>query len=70
MKYDIHELSDKLSHINKELNHIDRDEIIKKYGTYLDSKQDVLQLYLLFIFFGLFDESIRLSMRMKEYDID
>ena len=70
MKYDIDQLSNQLSHIKEELNHIDRDETIKKYGTYLDSKQDVLQLYILLIFFGLFDESIRMSMRMKEYDID
>ena len=70
MKYDISKLSHKISNIENELNKLDRDETIKKYGTYLDSKQEIIQLYLLFVFFGLFDESIRMSMTMHEYSLD
>mgnify|MGYP003328456643 CR=1 FL=1 len=37
----------------KDLKDIERNELIKKYGTFLDSKQEVIQLYLLFMFFGV-----------------
>ena len=53
MKFDIDKLSSKLHKIDKDLKDIERNELIKKYGTFLDSKQEVLQLYLLFMFFGV-----------------
>lgn len=53
MKFDIDKLSSTLDKVEKDLHKIDLDENIKKYGTFLDSKKDVLQLYMLFIFFGI-----------------
>ena len=69
MKYDINELSSKLNKVDKELKEIEIEEKIKKYGTFLDSKKDIIQLYVLFIFFGLHGEVIR-NLPMKEYDVD
>lgn len=34
------------------------DEKIIKYGTFLDSKKELLQLYILFIFFGIHKDII------------
>ena len=53
MKFDIDKLSSKLHKIDKDLKDIERNELIKKYGTFLDSKQEVIQLYILFMFFGV-----------------
>tara|TARA_B100000700_G_C14632677_1_gene663562 strand:+ start:429 stop:638 length:210 start_codon:yes stop_codon:yes gene_type:complete len=69
MKYDINELSSKLEKVDKELKEIEIEEKIKKYGTFLDSKKDIIQLYVLFIFFGLHGEVIQ-NLPMKEYDVD
>ena len=69
MKYDINELSSKLDKVDKELKEIEIEEKIKKYGTFLDSKKDIIQLYVLFIFFGLHGEMIQ-NLPMKEYDVD
>ena len=69
MKYDINELSSKLNKVDKELKEIEIEEKIKKYGTFLDSKKDIIQLYVLFIFFGLHGEVIQ-NIPMKEYDVD
>ena len=69
MKYDINELSSKLDKVDKELKEIEVEEKIKKYGTFLDSKKDIIQLYVLFIFFGLHGEMIQ-NLPMKEYDVD
>ena len=69
MKYDINELSSKLEKVDKELKEIQVEEKIKKYGTFLDSKKDIIQLYVLFIFFGLHSEVIQ-NLPMKEYDVD
>lgn len=69
MKYDINELSSKLNKVDKELKEIEIEEKIKKYGTFLDSKKDIIQLYVLFIFFGLHGEVIQ-NLPMKEYDVD
>ena len=51
--FNIDKLSSKLNKIDKELKDIERDELIKKYGTFFDSKYEVLQLYVLFMFFGV-----------------
>ena len=69
MKYDINELSSKLNKVDKELKEIEIEEKIKKYGTFLDSKKDIIQLYVLFIFFGLHGEVIQ-NLPMQEYDVD
>jgi len=66
MKFDIHALSSKLNKVDTELKKIDlesdiEDNIetkIKKYGTFLDSKKEMAQLYILFIFFGLHGDII------------
>ena len=69
MKYDINELSSKLNKVDKELKEIEIEEKIKKYGTFLDSKKDIIQLYVLFIFFGIHGETIQ-QIPLTEYDVD
>ena len=70
MKFDIEALSAKLNKIDKELKEIDAEEKIKKYGTFLDSKGDIVQLYLLFMFFGMHSDIIQQFPVTKEYDLD
>jgi len=74
MKFDINELSSKLNKVDKELKEIDNEEKIKKYGTFLDSKKEIIQLYVLFIFFGIHGDTIQnLPMNdytMREYSVD
>ena len=53
MKFDIDKLTSKLNKVDKDLRQIELDEKIKKYGTFLDSKKEILQLYMLFMFFGV-----------------
>ena len=59
MKFDIDALSSKLNKVDKELKEIDNEEKIKKYGTFLDSKKEIVQLYVLFIFFGIHGDIIQ-----------
>ncbi len=68
MKYDINKLSSKLHKVENELKKIKREEIINKYGTFFDSKQEVLQLYMLFMFFGVHCDVIREL--PTDYDVD
>ena len=70
MKYDIDALSAKLNKIDKELKEIDAVEKIKKYGTFLDSKGEIIQLYLLFMFFGVHGDIIQRFPVTEEYDPD
>ena len=70
MNYDINKLSAKINKVKKELNDIDTDNKIKKYGTFLDSKEDIIQLYILFIFFGIHKEIIYKFPITQEYDLD
>ena len=71
MKFDIHALSSKLNKVDTELKKIDLepesdiDNKIKKYGTFLDSKKEMAQLYILFIFFGLHGDIISQMPRAK-----
>ena len=51
MKYDINELSSKLNKVDKELKEIEVEEKIKKYGTFLDSKKEIIQLYVLLLIY-------------------
>ena len=83
MKYDILALTSTLNKVTTELKNIDLqpaidetiDRKIKKYGTFLDSKKEMAQLYILFIFFGLHGDIISQmptanSRSMSEYDPD
>ena len=70
MKYDIEALSLKLNKIDKELKEIDAEEQRKKYGTFLDSKGDIIQLYILFMFFGIHGNIIQHFPVTEEYDPD
>jgi hypothetical protein len=77
MKFDINALSLKLNKVDKELKEIDNEEKIKKYGTFLDSKKEIVQLYILFIFFGIHGDIIQQfpfhsqgGYSMTEYDQD
>ena len=85
MKFDIHALSSKLNKVDTELKKIDQEpesdieNKIKKYGTFLDSKKEMAQLYILFIFFGLHGDIISQMPRsmipsskykLNEYDPD
>jgi hypothetical protein len=57
-KYDLDKLTTTLNSVERELKTIDVDEKIKKYGTFFDSKYEVLQLYVLFMFFGVHIDTI------------
>ena len=70
MKFDIEALSAKLNKVDKELKRMDEDEKIKEYGTFLDSKQEIIQLYLLFMFFGINGDVIQQFPVTQEYDPD
>ena len=70
MKFDIEALSAKLNKIDKELKEIDAEEQRKKYGTFLDSKGEMAQLYMLFIFFGLHSDIIQQFPVTEGYDPD
>ena len=56
--FDIDKLTKTLDNVEKEMKTIDDDEKIKKYGTFFDSKYEVLQLYILFMFFGVHSDII------------
>jgi len=70
MKFDIEALSAKLNKVHKELKEIDDVEQRKKYGTFLDSKEEIIQLYILFIFFGIHGDIIQQFPVTQEYDPD
>ena len=48
------------------------EEKIKKYGTFFDSKKEMLQLYILFIFFGIHEDIIKQfpDKYLRYYDVD
>ena len=70
MKFDIAALSSKLNKIDKELKEIDAVEQRKKYGSFLDSKEEIVQLYILFMFFGIHGDIIQQFPVTEEYDPD
>lgn len=70
MVFDINFLNDKLNKIKETSKQLDQEEKIKKYGTFLDSKQDIIQLYLLFMFFGVNYHTIEKFPEPSEYDLD
>ena len=70
MSFDIDALSSKLDKIKKTSKQLDLDEKLKKYGTFLDSKQEIVQLYLLFMFFGINQHTIEHFPVTESYDPD
>ena len=70
MKFDINALTSKLNKVDKELREIDNEEKRKKYGTFLDSKEEMVQLYILFMFFGVHGDIINQFPVTQEYDPD
>ena len=70
MKFDINALTSKLNKVDKELREIDNDEKRKKYGSFLDSKQEMAQLYILFIFFGIQSDIVRYFPVSQDYNPD
>ena len=70
MKYDLSKLSAKLDKVEQLSKNIDTQEKINKYGTFLDSKKDIIQLYVLFIFFGMHEDVIQLLPEPVEYPVD
>lgn len=73
MSFNLTQLTDQLNRVKQQSKQLDRDELIRKYGTFLDSKKEIVQLYLLFFVFGvdwnLLTKEGSLS-SMTEYDPD
>lgn len=67
-KFDLDKLTNTLNSVEKELKCIDDDEKIKKYGTFFDSKYEVLQLYILFMFFGVHSDIINQLPDLNNYN--
>ena len=70
MKFDINALTSKLNKVDKELREIDNEEKRKKYGSFLDSKEEMVQLYILFMFFGVHSDIINQFPVTQDYDPD
>ena len=56
--FDIDKLTKTLDNVEKEMKTIEDDDKIKKYGTFFDSKYEIVQLYILFMFFGVHSDII------------
>ena len=75
-EFNLEALSSKINRCKQELKKIDTEEKIKKYGTFFDSKQEIIQLYLLFMFFGVNQDTIQQFPKAYggnepyEYDVD
>lgn len=69
-EFNLEDLSSKINKCKQELKQIDTEEKIKKYGTFFDSKQEIIQLYLLFMFFGVNQHTIQKFPEPSEYDVD
>ena len=69
-EFNVEALFSKINHCKKELKKIETEEKIKKYGTFFDSKQEIVQLYLLFMFFGVNQHTIQQFPKPYEYDVD
>mgnify|MGYP006077048153 CR=1 FL=1 len=67
MDFNLNSLLTKLNNIQHLSNEIDSEENIKKYGTFLDSKKDIVQLYILFIFFGIHMDVIQQFPESSQY---
>ena len=47
----------------------DTEDKIKKYGTFFDSKREMIQLYILFIFFGVHGNIIKQFPTVNKYKL-
>ena len=76
MSFNLTQLTDQLNRVKQQSKQLDRDELIRKYGTFLDSKKEIVQLYLLFFVFGVDwnlltkEGSLSSLSSMTEYDPD
>ena len=76
MSFNLTQLTDQLNRVKQQSKQLDRDELIRKYGTFLDSKKEIVQLYLLFFVFGVDwnlltkEGSLSSMTSMTEYDPD
>ena len=70
MKYDLSKLSSQFDKVEQISKDIDTQEKINKYGTFLDSKKDIIQLYVLFIFFGIHGDVIQQFPDLHDYSVD
>ena len=74
MTFDIEKISRQLQRTKQLSKQLDQDELVKRYGTFLDSKKDVLQLYILFSLFGILCPSFKTANTANttpyEYDPD
>ena len=76
MSFNLTQLTDQLNRVKQQSKQLDRDELIRKYGTFLDSKKEIVQLYLLFFVFGVDwnlltkEGSMGSLSSMTEYDPD
>ena len=76
MSFNLTQLIDQLNRVKQQSKQLDRDELIRKYGTFLDSKKEIVQLYLLFFVFGVDwnlltkEGSLSSLSSMTEYDPD
>ena len=68
-KFDIDKLTKTLDNVEKNLKCIDDDEKIKKYGTFFDSKYEVIQLYILFMFFGVHSDIINQLPDLNKHNV-
>lgn len=68
MKFNLDELTNQIQEISDELKEIDTQEKINTYGTFLDSKKEIVQLYILFIFFGIHCDTISQISYPNDYD--
>ena len=54
MKDDMKDDNNMKDHMNNDMK-----DNIRKYGTFFDSKKEMIQLYILFIFFGIHEDIIK-----------
>lgn len=70
--FDLNKLTqqmERIQHIQQSCDKPNKKESLQPRRTFLDSKQEIVQLYLLFMFFGVNMETI-MKFPVKEYDPD
>ena len=70
--FDLNKLTqqmERIQHIQQSCDKPNKKESLQPRRTILDSKQEIVQLYLLFMFFGVNMETI-MKFPVKEYDPD
>ena len=66
--FNLDNLTSSINNIEKLSKTIDDDEKIIKHGTFFDSKYEVLQLYILFMFFGVHRDIINQFPDLNNYE--